>query len=70
MPEEENATLRRVLLLDDSTEAARFARHDERVRLVTDWLPKDGGKLSERNGDPHQLASIVYTSGRRGGRRG
>jgi long-chain acyl-CoA synthetase len=66
MPEEENANLQRVLLLDDSTEAVKFARHDERVRLVTDWLPKDGGKLSERNGDPHQLASIVYTSGTTG----
>jgi long-chain acyl-CoA synthetase len=66
MPEDENAKLQRVLLLDDSTEAAKFARHDERVRLVADWLPKDGGKLTERNGDPHQLASIVYTSGTTG----
>ena len=34
--------LQRVLLLDDSTEAAKFARHDERVRRVADWLPRDG----------------------------
>jgi long-chain acyl-CoA synthetase len=45
MPEDENANLQRVLLLDESTEA---------------------GKLSERTGDPHQLASIVYTSGTTG----
>ena len=66
MPEDENANLQRVLLLDDSNEATKFARHDERVRLVADWLPADGGKLRERNGDPHQLASIVYTSGTTG----
>ncbi len=66
MPEDEQANLQRVLLLDDSGEAAKFARNDERVRLVADWLPKDGGKLTERQGDPHQLASIVYTSGTTG----
>ena len=66
MPEDENANLRRVLLLDDSAEAGKFARNDERVRLVADWLPRDGGKLTERRGDPHALASIVYTSGTTG----
>jgi long-chain acyl-CoA synthetase len=66
MPEDEQANLQRVLLLDDSSEAAKFARNDERVRLVADWLPKDGGQLTERHGDPDQLASIVYTSGTTG----
>lgn len=66
MPEDENANLQRVLLLDDSVEAGKFARHDERVRLVADWLPRDGGQLTDRRGDPHALASIVYTSGTTG----
>jgi long-chain acyl-CoA synthetase len=66
MPEDEDANLQRVLLLDESAEAAKFARHDERVRLVADWLPRDGGELTERRGNPHDLASIVYTSGTTG----
>jgi long-chain acyl-CoA synthetase len=66
MPDDEDANLQRVLLLDESAEAAKFARHDERVRLVADWLPRDGGELTERRGNPHDLASIVYTSGTTG----
>ncbi len=66
MPEDEDANLQRVLLLDDSAESAKFARNDERVRLVADWLPRDGGELTERRGNPHELASIVYTSGTTG----
>jgi len=66
LPDDENANLQRVLLLDESSEAGKFARNDERVRLVADWLPRDGGRLTERRADPHALASIVYTSGTTG----
>ena len=59
--------LRRVLLLDDSDTARKLAAEDERVRIVGDWLPDDAGELVRRDGgDPHALASIVYTSGTTG----
>ena len=67
LPEEGEGPLRRVLLLEDSKEARRFARNDERIRLVPDWLPADAPRLRVRKGaDPHELASIVYTSGTTG----
>ncbi len=59
--------LKRVLLLDDSEQARALARQDERVRLVSDWLPREAPELQLReNRDPHALASIVYTSGTTG----
>ena len=59
--------LRRVLLLDDSDAARKLAAEDGRVRIVGDWLPDDPGELEHRQGgDPHALASIVYTSGTTG----
>jgi long-chain acyl-CoA synthetase len=59
--------LKRILLLDDSDAARRLAAEDERVRLVTDWLPAQAGELARRSGaDPGSLASIVYTSGTTG----
>ncbi|MEJ2141641.1 MAG: long-chain fatty acid--CoA ligase [Gammaproteobacteria bacterium] len=39
---------------------------DERVILSDDWLPERGDGLRERGGDPHQMATIVYTSGTTG----
>ena len=67
LPEEGEGPLGRVLLLDDSKEARKFARNDERIRLVSDWLPESAPELAPRKGgDPHELASIVYTSGTTG----
>ncbi len=58
--------LKRVLLLDAGREAESLQRRDDRVREVARWLPKEGGAIRERRGDPHELASIVYTSGTTG----
>lgn len=59
--------LKRVLLLDDSDGARELAAEDERVRIIADWLPDEGGELSRRrNANPNALASIVYTSGTTG----
>ena len=67
LPEEGEGPLQRVLLLDESREAHKFVRNDERIRLVSDWLPGSAPELRVRNGaDPYELASIVYTSGTTG----
>jgi long-chain acyl-CoA synthetase len=58
--------LQRVLILDGSKSATVKVLQDERVRLVSDWLPASAAPLQKRNGDPHALASIVYTSGTTG----
>ncbi len=58
--------LQRVLLLDSSKEARRFAQNDERVMKVSDWLPGEDAEPRQRDGDGHALASIVYTSGTTG----
>lgn len=39
---------------------------DDRVVTAESWLPKTPSLLHERGGDPHKLASIVYTSGTTG----
>lgn len=59
--------LQRVLLLDNSDAARELAASDERVMVVSEWLPERAGELRVRAGaDPHALASIVYTSGTTG----
>lgn len=58
--------LRRVLLLDGFKESKRLAAEDQRLALVPDWLPMSGKDWPRRQGDPHSLASIVYTSGTTG----
>ncbi|MBT8038897.1 MAG: AMP-binding protein, partial [Gammaproteobacteria bacterium] len=59
--------LKRVLLLDDGDTARKLAVEDERIRIVSDWLPESGGRLTTRdNADGRLLASIVYTSGTTG----
>ena len=63
----EDSPLQRVLLLDDSDTARQMAAEDERIRIVADWLPEQAGELVRRDsGKPHDLASIVYTSGTTG----
>ncbi len=67
LPEEGEGPLQRVVLLDDGKEAEKFERNDERVVRASRWLPEEGGELKVRSGaDPHELASIVYTSGTTG----
>ncbi len=67
LPEEGEGALQRVVLLDDSKEAEKFERNDDRVVRASRWLPEEGGKLQVREqADPHELASIVYTSGTTG----
>lgn len=39
---------------------------DERIVFADSWLPESGEGLRERGGDPHQMATIVYTSGTTG----
>ena len=58
--------LQRVLILDGSKPVTAEVLQDERARLVSDWLPDVAAPLQPRNGDPHALASIVYTSGTTG----
>ena len=72
LPEEdESGSLQRVILLDDSKEAEKFARNDERIRLAGTWLPASAPELMVREqADPYALASIVYTSGTTGRSKG
>jgi long-chain acyl-CoA synthetase len=58
--------LQRVLILDGTRPGTDEALQDERVRCVSDWLPESAPPLQKRDGDPHALASIVYTSGTTG----
>jgi long-chain acyl-CoA synthetase len=58
--------LKRVLILNPSKSSPGEVLKDERVRFVPDWLPETAGDLVKREGDPHALASIVYTSGTTG----
>lgn len=39
---------------------------DERVTGLSDWLTDNHSSLTERGGNPHDLATIVYTSGTTG----
>ncbi len=58
--------LKRVLILGAPESPADEFAADERVRFVQDWLPAESRALVRRRGDPHALASIVYTSGTTG----
>jgi len=62
--------LQRVLILSSALNSAAASPAevlaDERVRFVADWLPDNPVPLDKRDGDPHALASIVYTSGTTG----
>ncbi len=56
--------IRRILL--HNSKSAAILDDDDRLRLVDDWLATEPAPLRERGGDPHKLASIVYTSGTTG----
>jgi long-chain acyl-CoA synthetase len=56
----------RVVILESSAGAQRLAEEDERVRVARDWLPMQGPALCQREADPDELATIVYTSGTTG----
>lgn len=58
--------LKRILVLDSGAEARKFASVEDRIRLVSDWLPETGNGLRCRKGKHDELASIVYTSGTTG----
>jgi long-chain acyl-CoA synthetase len=58
--------LRRVLILAAPETLPDATDLDERVCFVPAWLPADHDALAPRSGDPHALASIVYTSGTTG----
>jgi len=59
--------LQRVLILNPSrTDSPEKLLADPRVHYVSDWLPHEAPPLEKRDGDPHALASIVYTSGTTG----
>lgn len=58
--------LKRVLILAEPDTLPNPADLDERVCFVPSWLPADHDALAPRSGDPHALASIVYTSGTTG----
>ena len=55
-------TLVRILTL----EPVSVPEGETRVRTVADWLPASGGALLELDGNPDDLATIVYTSGTTG----
>lgn len=60
------SALQRVLIQDAADADAALMSADARVRRVDDLLPAAVSKIEPRNGDPHALASIVYTSGTTG----
>lgn len=58
--------LQRVLIQDAADADAVLIAADARVRRVDDLLPAEVPSNQPRQGDPHSLASIVYTSGTTG----
>lgn len=56
----------RVIVLDANPEARQVIETDPRVVVAQEWLPDAGGSLRQRSGDPHELATVVYTSGTTG----
>lgn len=60
----DNNNLKRVILVDAVPE--QLENEPETVTSVQQWLPEQGHLLHKRNGDPGELATIVYTSGTTG----
>lgn len=57
--------VQRILIMDCERRQAP-AGGDDRVVCIKDWLVQGEAQLRERDGDPHELATIVYTSGTTG----
>ncbi len=60
----------RVIVVEAGKEAERLIRADHRIVLAADWVPQGGPELKQRDGAPHALATIVYTSGTTGRAKG
>ncbi|MES9870036.1 MAG: AMP-dependent synthetase/ligase [Sedimenticola sp.] len=58
--------LKRVVVLEAGNGDNAGSLGDSRAMMAEDWLPGRGTSLRQRGGDPHALASIVYTSGTTG----
>jgi long-chain acyl-CoA synthetase len=56
----------RVVTFESSRAARQLAQVDSRVVNAGDWLPAEGPAFLQREADPHDLATIVYTSGTTG----
>jgi len=56
--------LNRIILLHAKSED--ILKDDDRLVMADAWQAKEAHTLAERGGDPHKLASIVYTSGTTG----
>lgn len=61
---DEDSPLKRVVVLNSDN--PEFVQQHEILSCVKSWLPKTPSYLQERGGDPHKLATIVYTSGTTG----
>ena len=62
-----DGALRCVVLVEDGEDAAELLGSDQRVRVASAWLPPGPNEFRTRTEpDPHDLASIVYTSGTTG----
>ena len=57
---DEDSALKRVVLLK------KISQQNQILSNVENWLPEEPSYLQERGGDPHKLATIVYTSGTTG----
>lgn len=60
----DNTFLKRVILID--TTADKLQDESGIVTTVEQWLPEEGHVMHKRDGDPEELATIVYTSGTTG----
>ncbi len=60
----DNAFLKRVILVDTTSD--KLENETDKVTSVQQWLPEPGPVLHKRNGEPSDLATIVYTSGTTG----
>jgi len=60
----DNTILKRVILVDTTPD--QLENDTDRVTTAEQWLPEQGHMLHKRNGEPKQLATIVYTSGTTG----